>query len=204
MYRTAVPDRRPPDLLVLDEALVRLRRLWTASRAHVIDELGQRVEMSSVLVVEACAQGEAGGAEVAVADVAAFLDVEASTASRLVDRAARAGLVCRAPSKVDARRTALTLTESGRALRARATDSRLGWLGTVVQGWPEDDVRTLAAVLTRFADAVAAAPAPTGVLDRAGDPEPGNAACTPGLHDSDRRTRPGAGRRTRGTRRADG
>ena len=197
-------DCRPAELLVLDEALVRLRRLWTASRAHVIDELGQRVEMSSVLVVEACARAESSNAEVTVGDVAALLDVEASTASRLVDRAARAGLVRRAPSQVDARRTALGLTESGRALRARATDSRLGWLSAVVHGWPNDEVRTLAAALTRFADAVAAAPAPTGTLDWTGDPEPGNAARVPGPDDSDGRTHPCAGRRTRGMRRVDG
>lgn len=149
---------RDEDLRALDEALVRLRRLWTASRAHVVDELGQRVEMSSVLVVEACAR--AAGAETAVGDVAAFLDVEPSTASRLVDRAARAGLVRRTASQVDARRSALVLTADGRALRSRAAAARLGWLGGVVQDWPEVEVRALADVLGRFADAVGAAPPP--------------------------------------------
>jgi len=149
-----VADRRVEDLAALDEALVRLRRLWTASRAHVVDGGGQRVEMSSVLVVEACAR--AGGAQTSVGDVAAFLDVEASTASRLVDRAARAGLVSRTASETDARRSALALTENGRALRARAVDLRLEWLAAVVQDWPEPDVRALADALGRFADAVGA------------------------------------------------
>ena len=146
------------DLAALDEALVRLRRLWTASRAHVVDELGHRVEMSSVLVVEACAR--AGGAETAVGDVAAFLDVEPSTASRLVDRAARAGLVDRTVSEVDARRSSLVLTDAGRALRGRAVAARLGWLGGVVQDWPAAEVRALADALARFADAVGSAPPP--------------------------------------------
>ena len=105
-------------------------------------ELEDRVLMLAVLslcavalllVVEACARGEAGGGEVAVGDVAALLDVEASTASRLVDRAARAGLVHRAPSQVDSRRTALASPSPG-VRCARATASRLGWLGTVMQG----------------------------------------------------------------------
>ena len=146
------------DLQVLDEALVRLRRLWTASRAHVVDDLGRRVEMSSVLVVEACARA-ADSAEVTVGDVAAFLDVEPSTASRMVDRAATAGLVLRTASRVNGRRAALVLTDDGRALRARATAARLGWLDGVVAEWPAEDVHVLGAVLTRFADAVAATPA---------------------------------------------
>jgi DNA-binding MarR family transcriptional regulator len=149
---------RGEDLRALDEALVRLRRLWTASRAHVVDDLGQRVEMSSVLVVEACARTV--GTETAVGDVAAFLDVEPSTASRLVERAAQAGLVRRTASRVDARRSALVLTEDGRALRSRAVAARLSWLGGVVQDWPEADVRALAVALARFADAVGTAPPP--------------------------------------------
>ena len=152
-------DPRPEDLDALDEALVRLRRLWTASRAHVVDDLGQRVEMSSVLVVEACARA-AVSAETTVGDVAAFLDVEPSTASRLVDRAARAGLVVRTPSTVDARRAALRLTDAGRGLRARAVAARLAWLRGLVRDWPEQDVRALSDVLGRFADAVDQAPPP--------------------------------------------
>ena len=153
-----VEHARGDDLGALDEALVRLRRLWTASRAHVVDDLGARVEMSSVLVVEACARSSA--AETSVGDVAAFLDVEPSTASRLVDRAARAGLVRRTASDVDARRSALVLTEAGRALRTRAVAARLDWLGGVVQDWSEQDVSALAEALGRFADAVGAAPLP--------------------------------------------
>ncbi len=140
---------------------MRLRRLWTASRAHVLDELGQRVEMSSVLVVEACGRAEARGTEVAVGDVAALLDVEASTASRLVDRAVRAGLVSRAVSELDSRRAALQLTGAGRALKTRTTTARLGWLTGVVSEWTDDEVQVLGRVLTRFSDAVTAASAVT-------------------------------------------
>ena len=154
VYGTHVAD----DLQALDEALVRLRRLWTASRAHVLDDLGRRVEMSSVLVVEACARAEPDTAEVTIGDVAAFLDVEPSTASRMVDRAATAGLVLRTASRVNARRAALVLTDDGRALRARATAARLGWLHAVLAEWSHEDVQVLAAALTRFADAVAATP----------------------------------------------
>ena len=151
---------RPDDLAALDEALVRLRRLWAASRNAVVDDLGQRVEMSSVLVVEACARGATAGAETSVGDVAAFLDVEPSTASRLVDRAARAGLLRRTPAASAARRSALVLTDDGRALRTRATAARLGWLRGVVHDWSDADLHALAAALGRFADAVGGGPVP--------------------------------------------
>ena len=170
---------RPGDLEAVDEALVRLRRLWTASRVHVLDELGERVEMSSVLVVEACARtaaaGAGAGAEVTVGDVAVFLDVDPSTASRLVERAARAGLVHRTPSSVDGRRAALVLTPSGRALRARAASSRRAWLGAVVGDWPDEEVLALARLLHRFSAAVSAAPGPAAALRSPGadGPAPG-------------------------------
>jgi DNA-binding MarR family transcriptional regulator len=146
--------RRGEDLQALDEALVRLRRLWTASRAHVLDDLGQRVEMSSVLVVEACARAQEAGAQASVGEVAAFLDVEPSTASRLVDRAARTGLVTRTASSDDGRRSALVLTDTGHALRAKAVAGRRGWLDDVVQDWSEPELRSFSVALGRFADAV--------------------------------------------------
>ena len=155
-----VDEPRGEDLQALDDALVRLRRLWTASRAHVLDDLGQRVEMSSVLVVEACARAQAGGGEASVGEVAAFLDVEPSTASRLVDRAVRAGLVGRTASEVDGRRSALVLTGTGHALRAKAVAARRGWLDDVVHDWSEPDLRSLAVALGRFADAIGAAAPP--------------------------------------------
>jgi DNA-binding MarR family transcriptional regulator len=110
------------------------------------------VEMSSVLVVEACAR--AGDAETTIGAVADFADVQHSTASRLVDRAVRAGLVTRARSAVDARQTVLRLTGAGRALQRQATAFRLGWLAEILADWPEHDVATFAALLDRFADRV--------------------------------------------------
>ena len=135
----------------LDDALVRLRRLWSSPR-QVIDHDGRPVEMSSVLVVEACARGAALGNEVSVGDVAHFADVTSSTASRLVDRAVRADLVLRSPSARDARRSVVQLTASGRALQRRAMQARLGWLSSVVHGWESADLDSMVALLGRFAD----------------------------------------------------
>ncbi len=140
------------DLSVLDDALIRLRRLWSASRTRFVEDGATPVEMSSLLVVEACARGAAEGREVAVGDVARLADVTASTASRLVDRAEAAGLLRRAPSAVSARRTALELTPAGSALRERAVAARLSWLAGQLEDWDPADVALLGGLLARFAD----------------------------------------------------
>lgn len=151
MYHTYMPSEEHLD--DLDRALVRLRRLWSAPRSS-IDDGGTPVDMSSILVVEACARGEEAGEDTSIRDIAAFTDTEHSTASRLVDRAAKTGLVRREPSPADARRTRVVLTDSGRHTRERATAFRLAWLTEILRDWPTDDAAHLAGLLTRFADEV--------------------------------------------------
>lgn len=63
-----------------------------------------------------------------IADLAAFLGLERSSVSGLVDRAVRRGLVHRTVSADDARATRLSLTDEGRRLAAVVTaqvDARL-------------------------------------------------------------------------------
>lgn len=161
MYSTYV-SASPPDAALrrLDDALLRLRRLWSTPPVTAPVETagdGAPVALSTVLVVEACARG---GEEVAVTDVARFLDVEHSTASRLVERAVRAGVIARGRSTADARRVALTLTPSGRALRERAAAFRTAWLRGTMTGWSDGDAEHLARLLARFADDVAKAEPP--------------------------------------------
>lgn len=144
------------DLHQLDDSLIRLRRLWGASRNRLVADGTTSVEMSSLLVVEACARGADLHREVTVGDVADLADVTASTASRLVDRAEAAGLLNRTPSAVNARRTALVLTPSGTALRRRAVAARTAWLADQVREWDPADVERLGELLARFADGMQA------------------------------------------------
>jgi DNA-binding MarR family transcriptional regulator len=147
MYRTCVER----EVTAVDDALLRMRRLWSPDRSGVVDDLGTPVEMSSLLVVEACAR--AAGTEATIGDVARFADVAHSTASRLVDRAERNGLVRRLPS-ARARHTAVALTDQGAALRERALRARTGWLRECLRDWTDADVTRLGELLLRFADAV--------------------------------------------------
>ncbi|THJ66047.1 winged helix-turn-helix transcriptional regulator [Arthrobacter echini] len=146
----------PTDIAVLDDALLRLRRLWSASRSPFVDDDGiTAVDVSSLIVVEACARGVEAGTEVVVGDVAELADVTASTASRLVDRAAQAGLLLRVESSIDARRTALQLTPAGASLRERAVTARTAWLADQLQEWDPAEVRIFGTLLARFADGLA-------------------------------------------------
>lgn len=148
-------------LLALDEALIRLRRMWAAGTPR-FRQAGETVEMSTVLVVDTVDRlTEAGPVtEATVAVVADRLDVAPSTASRLVDRAVAAGMVRRTRSSADPRRAPLELTAEGRALAARATAFRLAYLRTLTTEWTESERRSLATLLGRFATAVHEHPHP--------------------------------------------
>lgn len=135
----------------IDAALIGLRHLWSAPPRLDDPQLG-RVEMSTVWVAEALARPDAG--EATVNDVAAELDVAQSTASRLVDRAERAGVVTRSRSSRDARRVVLSLTPVGHTLAARSSTFRLEYLNRVTADWSLEERRTFADLLTRFASSV--------------------------------------------------
>jgi DNA-binding MarR family transcriptional regulator len=142
----------------LDDALIRLRRLWQNPpfKRILVEPDGARLEMSTVLVTDAINRLQhADPPEVArVGDIAERLDVAPSTASRLVDRAVRAGMVARGTAAADSRHVTLTLTPAGSALLGRACLFRTRYLEQVLKGWTRDDVATLARLLDRFADAV--------------------------------------------------
>ena len=139
-------------VIELDDAFLRLRRLWSASRQRIIQTDGRYVEMSTLLVVEACARGAAHHQPVSVADVAVFADVAPSTASRLVDRAVTAGFVHRTRPSAGSRPLALKLTAAGVSLHQISLAARLQWLKRQLDGWPAGAVADLAYLLTQFAD----------------------------------------------------
>jgi DNA-binding MarR family transcriptional regulator len=138
------------DLARVDQALLRLRRMWDAPRG--IAHEGGVVEGSTLLVCLAVA--DTAGA-VGVAEVADALGVAPSTASRLVARAAEAGMVTREVSTTDPRRAALELTATGTRLVEASRRYRAARLARLLVDWPSRDIAALADLLTRFADAFA-------------------------------------------------
>lgn len=88
-------------------------------------------------------------------DLSAELALEPASASPLVRRLEKDGLVERARSAADERRLDITLTEAGRALRERAVDVPRAVMAAVGTGI--DEVASLRDALTPFAGRAAPA-----------------------------------------------
>ncbi|RFU37001.1 MarR family transcriptional regulator [Actinomadura logoneensis] len=156
-------------------ALFHLRRVW--ARPDLMKKIraqtsagpgGRPLQLSNLMVVHAVAALAecADGPEVTVGAVAERLEIDPSTASRLVGHAIDAGFVSRRPSPVDARRANLGLTDAGRRLRQVAERFRRAYFDELMSGWTDREKVEFARLLTRFADAAAHSPAmmdPEGV-----------------------------------------
>ncbi|MFF0310623.1 MarR family winged helix-turn-helix transcriptional regulator [Streptosporangium sp. NPDC004379] len=158
-------DRTPG--AAIDVALFRLRRIWARPlRARRAGEPPRPVQMSNVMVVHAVHKLSLDVPEVTVGAVAEQLDVDPSTASRLVNDAIGAGLVAREESAVDARRARLVLSERGRRVLEVVVRYRRTYLDGLIADWTEADREAFARLLARFAEAAVARPADLAGLDR--------------------------------------
>jgi len=152
---------------VIDVALFRLRRIWARPlRARRADEPQRPVHMSNVMVVHAVHKLGLDVSEVTVGAVAEQLDVDPSTASRLVNDAIGAGFVEREESAVDARRARLVPSERGRRVLEVVIRHRRTYLDGLMADWDERDREAFAGFLARFAEAAIARPANVATLDQ--------------------------------------
>ncbi|MEV7087702.1 MarR family winged helix-turn-helix transcriptional regulator [Streptomyces sp. NPDC093085] len=138
-------DRAPEDL-VLDQigpALSRLRRRAPAS--------GKDLSRNLVLNVIADALGEA-----TVGGLAAEMGVTQPVASRTVAACIQDGLLRRAASQLDGRRTVLELTEAGEAERDRFAAEQREAFQEITVAWSPAERVQFARLLIRYgADATA-------------------------------------------------
>jgi DNA-binding MarR family transcriptional regulator len=95
----------------------------------------------------------ASGRATSTTDLAAALDVHASSASRLVDRLVGAGLLTRAPNASDRRQVTLTATPHGRRTLEAVMEHRRERFRVLVERLDEPTRTSLAAALTAFCDA---------------------------------------------------
>jgi DNA-binding MarR family transcriptional regulator len=102
--------------------------------------------LRALRAVEHCQ--DAGGAS--IRDVADFMAVEHSTASRIVATAVASGLLSKSSASDDQRRCALTLTDVGRKELAAVTHRRRDLVADIVADWTQTDVDTLVALLDRL------------------------------------------------------
>src|SRR5690606_26597677 len=187
-------DEPAPDRILADigAALLQLRKSW--AKPDLMKRIraqtpagtdGRPLQISNLMVVNAVAArsaaaarhggtgepvraGEAAGSsrEIAVGAVAERLEIDPSTASRLVGHAIDAGLLTRRPSPVDARRANLGLTEEGRRVKQVADRFRRAYLNELMSGWTAEERAEFARLLTRFADAAARAPGYSDGIDK--------------------------------------
>lgn len=137
----------------LDELLTRLhlarqRPQW---RRRVLGPDSPVSGVSTIRVLRAVEQfDESGGAS--VGDVADFLAVEHSTASRLVGSVVAAGLLTKSSAADDQRRRALVLTEVGRKELAEIAERRRDLVAETVADLPDSDIDMLVELLGRITD----------------------------------------------------
>lgn len=138
------------DLDRLDEALIRSRRLLARPgyRRRVRDALPSPVELTTLRVLRAVER--AGEEAPGIGDVADFLGVDPSSASRFVEQAVAEGFLERRTCDRDRRRSRLRLTDAGLQLLDVANGARRALLADVTDGWSEADVARLAELLDRL------------------------------------------------------
>ena len=148
-----------PNVAQIDQAAFQLRRLW--SKPQLLQRLreqcqrGRPIQLSNLLVIYAIARQGDNGGDVTVGAVAEYLDIDPSTASRLVGHAIDSGFVSRRSSPVDARRAHLRLTDSGSRVKEMTDEFRRRFIAELVADWTDDERHQFAGLLGRFAEAVA-------------------------------------------------
>ena len=134
----------------LDELLTRLHvaRQRPSWRRRLLE--GDPVANVSTLRVLRAVENSGDGAS--VSDVAEYMAVEHSTASRTVGAVVSAGLLTKAFASDDQRRCVLVLTELGRNALATVTERRRELVAETIADWPDADVDTLVVLLERLTE----------------------------------------------------
>lgn len=148
-YAYIVPASRYNDL---DELLVRVHtvRQRPGWRRRLIDGQGAVPSLSALRVLRAVEQREKAGQGASIREVADYMAVEHSTASRSVTNAVTAGFLTKTLAADDQRRCVVVLTEHGRRALAAVTERRRELVAQTVRDWPADDVNTLVGLLERL------------------------------------------------------
>ena len=138
----------------LDELLTRihLARQRPAWRRRLLDGSGPVTTVSALRVLRAVEECQRSGDGASVRDVAEFMAVEQSTASRTVAAVVAAGLLTKTSARDDQRRCALVVTDVGRKALSTVTDRRRDLVAEAIADWPEADVETLANLLARLTE----------------------------------------------------
>jgi DNA-binding MarR family transcriptional regulator len=136
----------------LDDALLGMRRLSIKPPVMNVPIPGtnRRIEFARLLACAAVDRLSHETEPVTVKAVAAVLDLEHSTASRLLTEAESDGLVKRLPHPSDRRSAALALTDEGARIARAFAQVRLGFIAGTLSSWSTEDLACFTTLLERF------------------------------------------------------
>ena len=148
-----------------DEVIGDLVRAFTALRRQMVKpatatlplpSIGRHVDLAKILACHAVADAfeSSGGLPPTVKDIATALELEHSTASRVLGDAEAEGLVVRGTDPADRRRATLALTDLGQAVARESVEMQKAVLGRTLAGWKPGDVRTLARLIERLTESL--------------------------------------------------
>jgi DNA-binding MarR family transcriptional regulator len=124
---------------------------------HAFMRIGRRMkqpgEMHDHSAIAALHTLRCNGA-VRLSELASLIELDASTASRLVRTLEIAGLVDRAPDPEDRRASRIVMTEAGAQRLDEFSRGRKELLTKAMHGWRKSDIETFATLMGRFADGV--------------------------------------------------
>lgn len=140
----------PPDLLALEDGLVRCARKVLL---RSLRRFGGQIDRAGYVVL---GRLEGTGA-MRLSDLAAHLELDLSTVSRQVRILEELGLVVRHTDPDDRRASRLELSEVGRAQLSELRLQRHTQLDEALQGWPAQDRARLVALISRLADSLESA-----------------------------------------------
>ena len=137
----------------LDELLTRLHvaRQRPSWRRRLLDT-DTVANVSTLRVLRAVEHAQQTGLGASVSDVAEYMAVEHSTASRTVGAVVAAGLLTKEYATDDQRRCVLVLTDVGRKALAAVTVRRRELVAETIADWPDADVDALVALLERLTE----------------------------------------------------
>ncbi|KJK47094.1 hypothetical protein UK23_21410 [Lentzea aerocolonigenes] len=137
------------DIDVLTDAVLTASRLLVAVSAQSIAAVGDAITLPQFRVLVVL---DSRG-PMKLTTLAEILDVNPSTATRMVDRLFSSELVARQQNPASRREVVIELTPAGRKIVRSVTRRRRTAIGKIVQRMPERDRRGLVDALVAFAEA---------------------------------------------------
>lgn len=138
----------------LDDLLTRIHvaRQRPSWRRRLLEGADPVTNVSTLRTLRAVEHHQHKGAGASIGDVADYLAVEHSTASRTVSAVVAAGLLTKSAADDDQRRSVLVLTDTGVKALATVTDRRRDLVAETVADWDSADIDRLVVLLERLTE----------------------------------------------------